>query len=389
MAEGDNLDLRIAELDISNEENEEWMFDEEAEETGNRFELCLVGSFLTEKSLNVRVMKSKMADIWKPAMGINIKTLRPGLYLFQFYHKDDMMWMMNNGPWTFDNAILVTSIIPAGGDPTKVPLHEVEFWIQLYDIPSGLMTEAVGKQLGNFFGSFVKYDSSNNTSIWREYMRLRIKVDVRRPLKRKKKICRRDRTECVVHCKYEKLGDFCFLCGLLTHTERFCKKRLEKNVISEEREWGGWLRAPTRRGAVQGRSKWLRDEGTEEWGGNLGSDKDQGSQNSNAAQSGGSYRQERKVVEDISGFLNYDKKGVREGELEGNVSKEIIGPDPNELDGLIVEERKRQRTGTNDNMDLDKNFNTSKPGSGLSSVDCTESSSHVLATLALQASHRQ
>lgn len=43
-------------------------------------------------------------------------------------------------------------------------------------------------QLGNNWGSYVSYDPSDNTSIWREYMRIRIKVNVRFSLKRKKKI---------------------------------------------------------------------------------------------------------------------------------------------------------------------------------------------------------
>lgn len=188
MANQEDLDKLMADLDITNEEEEELVFDEEVQENGNRFEMCLVGRFLTEKNLNVRAMKSKLADIWRPAMGISIKTLTPGLYLFQFFHKDDMQWMMSNGPWSFENAILVTSTIPNGGDPTKVPLNETEFWIQIYDLPSNFMTEAVGKQLGNFFGTYVMYDTSNNAGLWREYMRLRIKVDVRLPLKRRKKI---------------------------------------------------------------------------------------------------------------------------------------------------------------------------------------------------------
>lgn len=57
-------------------------------------------------------------------------------------------------------------------------------------------------------------------------MRIRIKVDVREPLKRKKKIYKKDRSEVMVHCKYKKLGDFCFMCGMLLHTERFCPKKL-------------------------------------------------------------------------------------------------------------------------------------------------------------------
>lgn len=226
MAEVNNIDVLMADLDISNEEEDELVLDVEGEEVENRFELCLVGRFLTEKNLNIRAMKSKMADIWKPAMGIHIKVLTPGLFLFQFYHKEDMKWMMNNGPWSFDNATLVTSTIPTGGDPTKVPLNEVEFWIQIYDLPNGYMAESVGKQLGNFFGSFVSYDLSNNTSIWREYMRIKIKVDVRVPVKRKKRICKKDKSDFIVNCKYEKLADFCFVCGLLTHTERFCKKKI-------------------------------------------------------------------------------------------------------------------------------------------------------------------
>ncbi|XP_074347294.1 uncharacterized protein LOC141686139 [Apium graveolens] len=185
-----------------------------------------------------------MADIWKPAMGINIKVLTPGLFLFQFYHKDDMNWMMNNGPWSFDNALLVTNIIPVGGDPMKVSLNIVEFWIQMYDLPSGYMSELVGKQLGNFFESFVSYDLSNNTSIWREYMRIRIMVDVCLPLKRKKKICKKNKSEFIVNCKYEKLGDFCFVCGLLTHTKHFCKKKIGGEVEGSGLEWGPWLRAP-------------------------------------------------------------------------------------------------------------------------------------------------
>lgn len=100
------------------------------------------------------------------------------------------------------------------------------------------MTDADGKQLGNFFGTFTQYDCKNNSSIWREFMRLRIRIDVRKPLKRKKKICKKDKPEVVVNCKYEKLGDFCFICGLLSHTEPFCRKKLESSSEIITRYWG-------------------------------------------------------------------------------------------------------------------------------------------------------
>lgn len=80
--------------------------------------------------------------------------------------------------WTVDSSLLVLNIIKAEEDPTKVPLVEADFWIHIHDLPVGYMTEVVEKQLGNFFGTFLQYDTKNNTSIWRESMRIRIRVDV-------------------------------------------------------------------------------------------------------------------------------------------------------------------------------------------------------------------
>lgn len=58
-------------------------------------------------------------------------------------------------------------------------------------------------------------------------MRVKIRLDVRKSLKRKKKIKRKNGSEFVVVCKYERLGDLCFACGLVTHTEQFCRRTID------------------------------------------------------------------------------------------------------------------------------------------------------------------
>lgn len=74
--------MQIANKDIENEKIEVLIFDEGIEEGINRFELCMVGNFLTEKSINVRIMKTKMTDIWRPVVGITVKDFKLGLILF-------------------------------------------------------------------------------------------------------------------------------------------------------------------------------------------------------------------------------------------------------------------------------------------------------------------
>lgn len=122
MARYQNLNKQLADFSVEDEENEDLVFECDVEEAINKYELCLVGKFLTEKNINTRAMKTKIADIWKPTMEMNIKELESGIYLFQFYHKEDKVWVMNGGPWNFDNAMLLLEPIPTGEDPLKVPL---------------------------------------------------------------------------------------------------------------------------------------------------------------------------------------------------------------------------------------------------------------------------
>lgn len=389
MANTDDIEMRLADMDIENEENEELVIDVGVEEEINRFELCLVGRFLTEKNINVRVMKSKMADLWRPAKGITIKDIKPGLFLFQFYHVDDMLWVKNGGPWSFDNALLVLNGISPGEDPTKVPLVDIDFWIQIYDLSVGYMSEAVGKQLGNFFGSFLEYDSNNNSSIWREFMRLKIRLDVRKPLKRKKKICKRDKTEVIVHCKYERLGDFCFTCGLLTHTERFCQKKFEGDGSLVSKEWGAWLRAPPRRNGGGGRSKWLREEGGSDWSSKLGNDNYYQHDLGDSISRNKETDQGRKEVVSIPDLVGGSTVAGKVSKIkEGNQFKKSgFGPqEEEELSGLMFEERKRQRSENEGLFEKVVSGNNSTTDSGLSGLDYSDSSPQFLAKLAVQAS---
>lgn len=54
MATMNDIEMQMEDMDIEDEENEELVFGDDIEEEKNRFDLCLVGRFLTEKNINVR-----------------------------------------------------------------------------------------------------------------------------------------------------------------------------------------------------------------------------------------------------------------------------------------------------------------------------------------------
>ncbi|GAU45339.1 hypothetical protein TSUD_84560 [Trifolium subterraneum] len=185
---------------------------------------------------------------------------RPGLFLFRFNHQLDMEEVLKKGPWTFDNQLLILERMLIGVQIENIPLYHADFWVQVHDLPTGLMKEKVGSTLGNYIGSLVEYDKNNNSSFWRQYMRLRVKLDVRLPLKKDTRVKDRNGNWCPVKFKYERLGIFCFVCGIMGHSENRCETRFSMEKDDGTRGWSNDLRAEPRRGTGRPTSRWLVDE---------------------------------------------------------------------------------------------------------------------------------
>ena len=137
-----------------------------------------------------------------------------------------------------NNNILVLQTIKPGEIPSQIPLFHVNIWVQVYDLPVGFMSTNVGKQLGNFIGLFVDYDVNNNIGFWRNYVRLQVKLDVRQPLKRCKKITLSNRGWSMVKFKYERLEKFCYLCGIIGHNDSFYPLLFTNHGGLLKQEWG-------------------------------------------------------------------------------------------------------------------------------------------------------
>lgn len=222
-------------------------------------QLCLVGRFVTKRSIRTHIMKERLSEVWRPVKGVSIREATPGVFLFQFFHIMDLERVMKGGPWTFDNHLLVLGRMQVGVPLHDIPLFHTEFWVQAHNLPVGFMTEAVGKLLANYIGKFVGYDPTNNSCVWREYMRLRVLVDVRQPLKKERKVRVAGGEWSIVKFRYEKLAIFCFVCGCIGHTDQFCEVLFSKGRDDGFRGWSMELRAEARRGAGGGRSQWLKE----------------------------------------------------------------------------------------------------------------------------------
>ncbi|MBA0701385.1 hypothetical protein Goari_027379, partial [Gossypium aridum] len=91
-------------------------------------------------------------------------------------------------PWTFNNHLLILSKLKRDEDLLKIPLVYVPFWVQIHDVPIGLFSENLAKLPENFIGAFLEYDGSNLGKKNHNFMRVRVQIDIRKPLRRNKQV---------------------------------------------------------------------------------------------------------------------------------------------------------------------------------------------------------
>jgi hypothetical protein len=256
--------LNVENLALNDDEDELEISLDEEEAQVNKQSFNLVGRFLTNRPIRVNMMMGKMGDIWQPGRGMDVEEAYPNLFVFRFFHQLDVQHILKQGPWSFDNHTLVLNILPDDVDPRDVQLFNVPFWIQIHNLPSGFMSQKVGKNVGDYIGEFLEYDEKNDSLSWRKYMRIRVLIDVRLPLKKSKKIKKPGEESKLIHFKYERLGTFCYMCGMLGHAENKCPKLFDMQTTTIVRGWGPELRADMGR-KQGGDSKWLRQGGNSDW----------------------------------------------------------------------------------------------------------------------------
>ncbi|MBA0660284.1 hypothetical protein Goklo_012322 [Gossypium klotzschianum] len=62
------------------------------------------------------------------------------------------------------------------------------FGVQVHDLPPRLFSKAVARQLENFAGLFKEYNTKQVSGGYTSYLQMRVRIDIRTPLKCRKKI---------------------------------------------------------------------------------------------------------------------------------------------------------------------------------------------------------
>lgn len=249
-----------AKLAIEEEEDEEIVITNK-EVVKQKPTYMLVGKFLTDKNINFQVMKNLMASLWRPREGMEFHDMGDMKYSFIFFHKLDMQKVLEGGPWSFEQSMLVLHQVPMGEDPCTAQLQEMEIWVQIHDIPRDFISKNILKSIGTSMGKYIKSAPGTYEGGWKPYVRIRVTMNINKPLKRRMKIKLEGNSSSWINFKYEKLGTFCFVCGIIGHSERNCAIVYANPDKQIDKAYGTWLRAQSRGAKPNVGSRWIRNTG--------------------------------------------------------------------------------------------------------------------------------
>jgi hypothetical protein len=84
------------------------------------------------------------------------------------------------------------------------------------------LTQETSEAIGNTLGRVEYAPESVEESVGGPWMRVRVLIDITKPLCRGRKVTLEDGTTHWVSFKYEQLPNFCYWCGKLTHGDKDC-----------------------------------------------------------------------------------------------------------------------------------------------------------------------
>lgn len=146
--------------------------------------------------------------------------------------------------WNLSNSLMVFKRAFGNERIAELTLTEVPFWVQIHGLEIQLHTRYVGELLGNKIGRVLDVDCASNSIAWGKCLRVRVLLNVSKALVRGSRIDFNGVVSVVVFC-YERLGDFCFVCGKLDHLDKDCPELFANEIesVREMRQFEAWLRA--------------------------------------------------------------------------------------------------------------------------------------------------
>ncbi|OMP12130.1 reverse transcriptase [Corchorus capsularis] len=229
------------------------------EEVSRAIRYALIGKIVADRALNRKGVFNVIRSIWGSRDLEDVRELGKNLYGFSFKTRKGLEFALNNGPWAIIGHHLILQRWEISKGVKEIEFKEIAFWIQVHNLPLEMQTMTNARRIGSTLGRIMDIeDPSWNLGIGRGFLRIKVAIDVNKPLVGGFWVPKENNGRLWCEIKYERFADFCYECGRMGHTEKTCGFVHEsENLV---KKYGSWLRAAPLRDAGRGDREWKRED---------------------------------------------------------------------------------------------------------------------------------
>lgn len=156
-----------------------------------------------------------------PFEGVECKELGENRFLFTFLQGSRKRRALEDGPWMFGKDPVVMAEFDGQKTIDEIEFSSIPIWVRITKMPLGFMNKPAGEAIGAMIGDVLDVDVDADGMAIGEFLRVKIRLDIRKPLMRGVTLDLRGATEKMKWCPlvYEYLPNFCYTCGLHYNTK--------------------------------------------------------------------------------------------------------------------------------------------------------------------------
>ena len=176
---------RLSSFSITDEEAMVIGISDEIMEKGRKeARFGLMGKILSSKPYSKGSVMSTMDKLWVTNGDLSAQVIDRDTFLFSFEKEQDRAKVLAMEPWSFNKSLLILKAV--NGDETLRwdSWSLTCFWIRIYNLPYDGMIREIGERIGNGIGKFIDIVTDKSGRCPGSYMRLRVQIDVSKPLRR-------------------------------------------------------------------------------------------------------------------------------------------------------------------------------------------------------------
>ncbi|KAL4309946.1 hypothetical protein GQ457_01G006240 [Hibiscus cannabinus] len=207
--------------------------------------LALVGKIIADKPLSKGGVQGVFRRVWGEWRDFTITELSENTYLFTFKEARAAEQILEEGPWSVMGYCICLHRWQPGLTLEELDFLQVAYWVQVHGLSLDQMSPKNAKKVGDQIGRVLEIeDPISSHGIRRGFFRIRVLIDVSKPLPSGFWASRAGKSNIWVSFKYEHLADFCYKCGCIGHVEAHCVKDTVMSIPDPSLpKYGPWMRA--------------------------------------------------------------------------------------------------------------------------------------------------